>query len=101
MTVIRMNLTHALSRKNHPRTMPTPETLFGFVSKLFLISVVIGSLCTPLIIYASYLWKSHTGSVNLISLHWYELAALVLLLLLPLGAMKLLKIAWTARYNPG
>jgi hypothetical protein len=63
--------------------------------------LIIALLCSPLLVYTIYLWKTHTGSFNMISLHWYELAGLIILLLLPLGALKLLKIEWNDRDIPG
>lgn len=68
--------------------------------RLFITSFTIGLLYSPLIAYAFYLWHNHTGSTDLVTLHWYELLLLATLLLLPLGAMKLLKISWTVRDIP-
>ncbi|MEW7972919.1 MAG: hypothetical protein AB2540_14885 [Candidatus Thiodiazotropha endolucinida] len=64
-------------------------------------SFTIGLLYSPLVAYAFYLWHNHTGSANLVVLNWYELLLLLALVLLPLGAMKLLKISWAVRDMPG
>ncbi|MEW8027259.1 MAG: hypothetical protein AB2792_00195 [Candidatus Thiodiazotropha sp.] len=64
-------------------------------------SFTIGALYSPLMAYAFYLWHHYTGSANLVVLHWYELLLLLTLVLLPLGAMKLLKISWSVRDIPG
>ncbi|MES9829082.1 MAG: hypothetical protein ABW201_12500 [Candidatus Thiodiazotropha sp.] len=64
-------------------------------------SFTIGLLFSPLMAYTFYLWLNHTGSTNLVTLYWYELLLLATLLLLPLGAMKLLKISWAVRDIPG
>ncbi|MBT3015705.1 MAG: hypothetical protein AB2565_09870 [Candidatus Thiodiazotropha endolucinida] len=71
------------------------------IFRLFMTSFTIGLLYSPLMAYAFHLWHSHTGSANLVVLHWYELLLLLVLVLLPLGAMKLLKISWTVRDIPG
>ncbi|MGD9169719.1 MAG: hypothetical protein PVI97_06615 [Candidatus Thiodiazotropha sp.] len=68
-------------------------TLFS----LFVTSFTIGALYSPLIAYTYYLWQQYTGSTNLVTLQWYEMFLLLTLMLLPLGAMKLLKIKWTSR----
>ncbi|MEW8507078.1 MAG: hypothetical protein AB2598_10250 [Candidatus Thiodiazotropha sp.] len=68
---------------------------------LLLTSFTIGALYSPLIAYTLYLWHQYTGTANLVTLHWYELVLFATLMLLPLGAMKLLKIDWTSRDIPG
>ncbi|MBT2970651.1 MAG: hypothetical protein B6D72_18110 [gamma proteobacterium symbiont of Ctena orbiculata] len=68
---------------------------------LFLTSFTIGALYSPLLVYTLYLWQQYTGATNLVALHWYELILLLTLMLLPLAAMKLLKINWTPRDIPG
>ncbi|MES9970580.1 MAG: ComEC/Rec2 family competence protein [Candidatus Thiodiazotropha sp.] len=69
--------------------------------RLFMTSFTIGALCFPLVAYTFHLWQHYSGSTNLVSLPWYELIALLALLLLPLGALKLLKIGWNSRDIPG
>jgi hypothetical protein len=71
------------------------------VFSLFMTSFTIGALYTPLVAYTFYLWHQYTGSTNLVTLHWYELFLLLALMLVPLGAIKLLKISWTTQDIPG
>jgi hypothetical protein len=71
------------------------------VFRLIMTSFTIGALFSPLVIYAFYLRHTYTASLDLVALHWYEIAVLLLLLLQPLGAMKLLKVRWDGRNIPG
>lgn len=101
MTTIRMNVTDTLPKRDRRNTVTTSDTLVRHIARLFTTSLIVGSLCSPLLFYVIHLWQTRTGSANLTDLHWYELVALLLLLLLPVYAVKLLKIVWTARDIPG
>lgn len=70
------------------------------VFRLLKICLLVAVLFLPLLAYVCYLWRSYTGAFNLTSLRWYELLVLLLLLVLPLGALKLLKIDWNIRIIP-
>ncbi|MEW8022588.1 MAG: hypothetical protein AB2803_02695 [Candidatus Thiodiazotropha sp.] len=90
----------ATSKKLTRNPVPSSDNMIIHTFRLFMTSFTIGLLYSPLIAYAFYLWHNHTGSTDLVTLHWYELLLLATLLLLPLGAMKLLKISWTVRDIP-
>jgi hypothetical protein len=68
---------------------------------LFSTSFTIAALYTPLVAYTFYLWYQYNGSTNFVTLHWYELFLLLALMLVPLGAIKLLNISWTTQDIPG
>ncbi|MEW8001270.1 MAG: hypothetical protein G8D61_04260 [gamma proteobacterium symbiont of Ctena orbiculata] len=68
---------------------------------LLLTGFTIGALYSPLLVYALYLRHQYTGATNLVALYWYELILVLTLMLLPLAALKLLKIDWTSRDIPG
>jgi hypothetical protein len=89
------------SNRENRNPLPSPDGLMTHILSLFVTSFTIGTLYSPLIAYTYYLWRQYTGSTNLATLQWYELFLLLTLILLPLGAMKLLKISWTTRDIPG
>ncbi|WP_316364300.1 ComEC/Rec2 family competence protein [Candidatus Thiodiazotropha sp. CDECU1] len=90
----------ATSIKQGRNPVPSPDNMMTQPYKLFMTSFTIGALFFPLMVYTFHLWQHYTGSANLVSLPWYELFVLLTLLLLPLGALKLLKISWNTRDIP-
>jgi hypothetical protein len=66
------------------------------IFRLLIICLTIVALFSPLLAYAYWLSRTYTGAYNLTSLHWYEQLALLMLLVLPLGLLKLLNIDWTS-----
>jgi hypothetical protein len=70
------------------------------IFRLLIICLTIATLFSPLLAYAYWLSRTYTGAYNLTSLHWYEQLALLTLLVLPLGLLKLLNIDWTSRNTP-
>jgi hypothetical protein len=91
----------ATSKRQRRNQVPSSDNMIFHIFSLFITSFTIGALYSPLMTYSYYLWHQYIGSANLVTLHWYELFLLVTLMLLPLGAMKLLKINWTSRDIPG
>ncbi len=85
------------SKRETRNPIPSPLSVVIHIFRLFMTSFTIGALFSPLVAYAYYLGHTYTGSFNVVALHWYELTVLLILLLQPLGAMKLLKVRWNNR----
>jgi hypothetical protein len=91
----------ATTNRKSGNPVPSSDNMIINIFNLFITSFTIGALYSPLMTYSYYLWRHYTGSTNLVTLHWHEMYLLLTLMLLPLGAMKLLKINWAAQDVPG
>ncbi|MBV2123296.1 MAG: hypothetical protein KUF74_17775 [Candidatus Thiodiazotropha sp. (ex Ctena orbiculata)] len=65
--------------------------------KIALTSFAIGTLFLPLLLFVNYLEARYPATTQLTSLAWYEMFIILMLLVIPFGTLKLLRVPWNGK----
>ncbi|MEW8321026.1 MAG: hypothetical protein AB2606_00150 [Candidatus Thiodiazotropha taylori] len=67
------------------------------IYKIALTSFAIGTLFLPLFLFVNYLEARYPDTTQLTSLAWYEMFIILMLLVIPFGTLKLLRVPWNGK----
>ncbi|MCG8125865.1 MAG: hypothetical protein N0E55_18175 [Candidatus Thiodiazotropha taylori] len=67
------------------------------IYKIALTSFAIGTLFLHLLLFVNYLEARYPATTQLTSLAWYEMFIILMLLVIPFGTLKLLRVPWNGK----